>query len=97
MPNRLTNKTAIITGAASGIGRATAVAYAREGAQVVVSDLHETSLNVRNVEAQEMTTTVEEIKKFGGKAIFVKCDTRNAEEIEVLVKRSIDEFGRLDM
>ena len=97
MPNRLTNKVAIITGAASGIGRATALAYIREGAQVVLSDLRETPLNAGNGTPDQSTTTMQEIEKLGGKAIFVKCDTRVAEEVEGLVKRAVEEYGRLDM
>lgn len=95
---RLQSKTAIITGAASGIGRATALAFAREGANVVVSDIRETPVQANNpLASQETSTTVEEVRKLGGKAVFVKCDTRSAEEVEGLVKRAVEEFGRLDM
>jgi NAD(P)-dependent dehydrogenase (short-subunit alcohol dehydrogenase family) len=97
MPNRLDHKIAIITGGASGIGRATALAYAREGARVIVADLRETPLSAGNGDTNEAKTTVEEVEKLGGEAVFVKCDTRNAEEVEALVKKAVDVYGRLDM
>jgi hypothetical protein len=93
MPNRLLSKTAIITGSSSGIGRETALAYAREGANVIVSDLHEKPPN----QSTQQTTTVEEVLKIGTKAFFVKCDVTKEEEVEALIKRAVEEFGRLDM
>ncbi|KAF2684166.1 short-chain dehydrogenase/reductase-like protein [Lentithecium fluviatile CBS 122367] len=93
---RLASKTAIITGASSGIGRATALAFAREGANVVISDVRDTPLNKTPTDTHS-TTTVQEVEKLGAKAIFVKCDVTVAEEVEALVNRAVQEFGRLDI
>ena len=82
----LQGKTAIVTGASSGIGRATALAFAREGVKVVVSDV--------NVEGGQETVRL--IKQRGGEALFIKCDVSNAAEVKALVDRTVATFGRLD-
>lgn len=82
---RFENKVAFITGGNSGIGKASAIAIAREGAAVMIADLSETS------------QVVEEIKKAGGKAAFVKCDVSKPEEVEHAVNETIKIFGRLDI
>ena len=83
----LKEKVAIVTGAGSGIGKAIALSYAAEGAKVVVSDINEESGN----------TTVEEIKKTGGEAFFVKADTSSAEDNKNLVSQTVEKYGRLDI
>ena len=83
----LENKVAIITGAGSGIGKATAALFAREGAKVIVSDISEKNGN----------SAVEEIKKTGGEAFFIKADSSKAEDNEALVKQAIDKYGSLDI
>lgn len=85
--SQLKNKVAIITGAASGIGKATAILFAKEGAKVVVSDINEESGN----------KVVEEIKADGGEAIFIKADTSSPEQNENLVKETVKAFGKLDV
>lgn len=92
MPNRLESKVAIITGASSGIGRATSLTFAREGALVVCSDLRETSR-----QESENEPTHQLIQKNGGKAIFVKCDVSKSQEVEALVQRTVQEYGRIDI
>jgi NAD(P)-dependent dehydrogenase (short-subunit alcohol dehydrogenase family) len=86
MPGQFNTKVAVVTGAASGIGRATALAFAREGANVVVSD----------VAAQGGEETVRLIKEAGGEATFVKCDVSQVEEVKALVTKAVDTYGRLD-
>lgn len=81
----LENKTAIITGAGSGIGRAISLLYSKEGANVVVSDIDEKGGN----------ETVEQIKAKGGKAIFIKANTGKPEDHEALVKAAVKEYGGL--
>jgi NAD(P)-dependent dehydrogenase (short-subunit alcohol dehydrogenase family) len=81
-----TGKVAVVTGASSGIGRASALFYAREGAQVVVSDINETG-------GQE---TVGLIQAAGGEAFFVKTDVATPADCEALVKKTVKKFGRLD-
>lgn len=83
----LENKVAIITGSGSGIGKAAAILFAKEGAKVVVSDINE----------QHGNQVVEEIKAAGGEAIFVKANTASAEDNENLVKETVKQFGALDI
>lgn len=84
---RLKDKIAIITGAGSGIGRGAALAFAREGAKVLVADWGEAA-------GQE---TVELIKKQGGEAMFVKVDVSNSANAANMVKQCLAEYGRVDI
>jgi 3-oxoacyl-[acyl-carrier protein] reductase len=85
---RLRDKVALVTGSSRGVGRAIALAYAKEGARVVVN-------YSSNKEAGE--EVVKEIEDGGGKAILVKADVANAAEAEELVEKGIEEFGDLDI
>jgi len=78
------NKVAIVTGGSFGIGRATAVAFAKKGAKVAVVDWVEDS------------ETINIIKDFGGEAIFIKCDVSNAADVKAMVEKTVNTFGRLD-
>lgn len=89
---RLSNQVAIITGAASGIGRATAIVLAREGAKVVVADIQETS----RLET-ETPPTIEAIRYTGGEAIFVRADVSQRSQVEALVDETLRRFGRVDI
>lgn len=82
----LEGKIALITGAGSGIGRAAALAFAREGAKVMVSDV-----NVASVEE-----TAELVRKAGGQALAMACNVASEQEVEALVNKTVAEFGRLD-
>jgi NAD(P)-dependent dehydrogenase (short-subunit alcohol dehydrogenase family) len=83
----LEGKVALVTGAGSGIGRALALIYAREGARVVVSDVHD-------VPGKE---TVEAVKASGGDAIFVHADVTQASAAHTLVTKAVQHYGRLDV
>lgn len=83
---RFENKVCLVTGASSGIGRATAISFAKEGANVVVSDV--------NAEAGELV--VNEIKALGKEAFFVKCDISQRVEVENMIQQTVKTFGRLD-
>jgi len=93
MPGRLQGKIAVVTGAASGIGRATALTFAREGATVVCSDIREESRSANETDI----TTHEAIKKNGGNAIFVKCDMGESKDVEALIQKAVEAYGRVDM
>src|SRR5712672_2083826 len=84
---KLDGKVAVITGAASGMGRATAIRFAKEGAAVVVADLNE----------EGGASTVRQCKENGGRAVFQKADVAAEADIEALIVRAISEFGRLDV
>ena len=84
---RLDGKVALITGAASGIGRASAVLFAKEGATVAVVDR-------ALPEAQE---TVAVIKKAKGEAIAIEADVSRAADVEMMIKKTVDTYGRLDI
>ena len=77
----------LITGALTGIGRATALAFAREGARIMVSGRHD----------EEGKKLVAEIRKLGIEAEFVRSDVRYEEDVRSLVDKTVDRFGRLDV
>ncbi len=87
MSRKLDGKVALVTGATSGIGKATAIALADAGASVV--------LGARR--AQEGEAVAKQIRDVGGKAIFKQTDVANLAQVEALVQAAIDEFGRLDI
>ncbi|HEX8260102.1 MAG TPA: SDR family oxidoreductase [Rubrobacteraceae bacterium] len=80
-------KVAFVTGAGTGIGRATALAFAREGAGVVAGDLSE----------QDNRETARMIKEAGGRALAVGCDVRRTEDVKAALDKTVDALGRLDV
>lgn len=83
---RFEGKVALVTGGGSGIGRATSLAFAREGAKVVIDDI--------SVKGGEETLHM--ITSAGGDAIFVKADVSKAAEVEAMVQKTVETYGRLD-
>jgi NAD(P)-dependent dehydrogenase (short-subunit alcohol dehydrogenase family) len=81
------NKTAIVTGSRRGIGKGIAVALAREGCNVVISD----------IDQKDCEEVAEEMKKLGVKALGIKCDVSNKADVEELFKKTVKEFGKLDI
>jgi NAD(P)-dependent dehydrogenase (short-subunit alcohol dehydrogenase family) len=86
MANLLESKVTVITGAGSGIGRACALAFAGEGARVVVSD----------IAVQSGNETVNRIEQAGGEATFISCDVAQPQEIEALIHNTVETYGKLD-
>jgi len=86
MAGRLDGKVGLITGAASGIGRATALAFAREGARVMVSDVDE----------EKGAETVRLVEAIGGEAAFVRADVSDEAEVQAMVAATVRHFGGLD-
>lgn len=83
----LVDKVAIITGAKQGMGKTHALKLAKAGASVVISDISQ----------EECQIVADEIKKAGGKAVAVKCDISNKAEVEQMVKKTVETFGKLDI
>jgi NAD(P)-dependent dehydrogenase (short-subunit alcohol dehydrogenase family) len=84
---RVQNKSAVITGAGSGIGVAAALLFAREGARVVVSD----------VDGAAAEATARRIEEEGGEAIHVPCDVSQEDQVENLIRAGVESFGALDV
>ncbi len=82
----LEGRSAFVTGGSTGIGRATALALAKQGARVVVADVNEA----------DATTVVEEIRARGGEAVFVRTDVSVPEQVEAAVAAAVDAFGGVD-
>ena len=86
MSDTLQDKVALVTGGGSGIGRATSLAFAREGAKVVVAD----------VAVEDGQGTVRTIQDSGGEAIFVRVDVSKTDDVEAMIKAAVETYGRLD-
>ena len=86
MAGRVEGKVALVTGGASGIGRATALTFAREGAKLVVADMN----------ADGGQQTVHMITEQGGEAVFVRTDVSKAVEVQALISQAVATYGRLD-
>jgi NAD(P)-dependent dehydrogenase (short-subunit alcohol dehydrogenase family) len=87
MTAELQGKVALVTGGTSGIGRDTAVLFAKAGARVVIAGRRES----------EGKETIELVRAAGGQGLFVKADVSKAAEVEALVQRTVEKFGRLDV
>jgi NAD(P)-dependent dehydrogenase (short-subunit alcohol dehydrogenase family) len=87
MTTELQGKVGLVTGGTSGIGRDTAVLFAKAGAKVVVAGRRE----------KEGNETIELIRAAGGDGLFVKTDVSKASEVDTLVKKMVEKFGRLDV
>src|SRR5271157_3736095 len=84
---RLDGKVAVITGAASGIGRGTAIRFVGEGAAVVIADLNE----------EGGAAAVRECRENGGSAVFHKTDVADETDLRAAIARAVKEFGKLDI
>lgn len=87
MPNKLEGRIGLISGTATGIGRAGALLFAREGAAIVTLDTNET----------QGRKTVEEIRSAGGRADFVQGDVADAASVERAVQIAVERYGKLDL
>ena len=84
---RLDHKVAVITGAGSGIGRASAIIFAKEGAKIVVADINDAG-------GEE---TVASIKSNGGEAVFIHTDVSKGSDVQKLVEKTVQKFGKIDI
>jgi len=84
---KLEGRVALITGAATGIGRATAILFAKEGAKVVIADIND----------EEANETVKIIREAGGEAVFTRVDVARVTELEKMIKTAVETYGRLDI
>ena len=87
MAEDMKGKVALVTGAGEGIGRGTALAFAREGVAVAVVD----------IDAALGEATVRMIKETGGEAVYVQCDVTQSADVQAMVKQVMDKFGRIDI
>ncbi len=86
MSKKLQDKVVLVTGASSGIGRATALAFAKKGAKVVIA--------ARRVKDSE--ETIQKIKDAGGEGTFIKADVSQKSEVENLIQKAVEKYGRID-
>lgn len=84
---RLKDKTVLITGAGSGIGKSTALLFAKEAAQVIVNDIH----------IENGTGTVQKIREDGGESYFIQADVTDPESVQTMVDKALDKYGRIDV
>lgn len=86
MTNSMTGKVALVTGGSSGIGKATALAFAAEGARVAIASRH----------AESGERALKEIQDAGGEAIWIQADVTQEAQVEAMIRRTVETFGRLD-
>ncbi len=95
--SKLQDRVAIVTGASSGIGRGIALAFANEGAIVVVADIREEPLRGKYHETNHRPPTAEQIFANGGSALYLQTDVSSIQQIERMIKTTILRFGKLDI
>lgn len=93
---RLDGKVAIVTGAASGLGRSICLLFATHGARLVCADLRPT-IDLERSGGDSEPATHELIQQQGGQAIFVKGDVTQSDQVAAVVAKAVEEFGQLDM
>lgn len=93
---RLDGKVAVVTGAASGLGRAICLLFATQGAQLVCTDLRPT-IDPERSGGDPEPATHEVIQQQGGQAIFVKSDVTQGDQVAAVIAKAVEQFGKIDM
>ncbi len=93
----LEGRTALVTGASSGIGRAIAIEFGREGANVAIVDLHEEPKRGKYHEQETRTATAHEARQLGAQALFHQADVANSDELARAIDAAVERFGSLDI
>ncbi len=91
--DKLAGKVAIITGSSRGIGKAIALEFAQEGANIVVVARSETESKLSGT----ISKTAQAVEALGGQALAIKCDVSNEDEVNSMVSRTLNRFGRVDI
>jgi len=91
---RLKNKIALITGSSRGIGKATALLFAKEGAKLIIN--YHLS-DIKPDAEKDAFSVVDEINKIGSEAIAIKCDVSKENEVKEMIQKTIDKFGKIDI
>src|SRR5438045_8501606 len=93
---RVQQKVSMVSGACSGIGRAIAIWFAREGGRVVCSDIRKDA-RPEGYEQDRQKDTDDVIRENGGDALFVRADVTRGQDVANLVKSTVEQYGRLDI
>jgi SDR family mycofactocin-dependent oxidoreductase len=99
LPGRFTNKVVLVTGAARGQGRADALAFAKEGADLILNDICHNVETIPYAQAskKDLAGVVREVKSMGRKAMAVEADVRDGGEVKALVDDAVEQFGKIDV
>ena len=99
MSDRFKDKVVLVTGGASGLGKSHVFGFAREGADIAVADIcgPQKELKYDMSSKNDMDKVVDEVRAMGNRAIGIKCDVSNSDDVEAMVNKVVEEFGRIDV
>ncbi|MFO7962333.1 MAG: SDR family oxidoreductase [Desulfobacterales bacterium] len=99
MADRFVNKVALITGGANGLGKSHALGFAREGANVAIADIckPQRELKYDMATTDDMESVLAEIRSLGSDAVGIECDVSREDDVEKMINRVVEKFGRIDI